>query len=45
MEFFLRCHENAFAAFGAVPARLMIDNLKSAVLRRLVGEAAYFGGA
>lgn len=42
MEFFLRCHENAFVAFGAVPARLMIDNLKSAVLRRLVGEAPVF---
>lgn len=42
MEFFLGCHENAFAAFGAVPARLMIDNLKSAVLERLVGAAPVF---
>ena len=42
MEFFLACHENAFAAFGAVPARLMVDNLKSAVLRRLVGVAPVF---
>ena len=25
MEFFLACHENAFAAFGSVPARLMVD--------------------
>ena len=42
MEFFLACHENAFAAFGGVPARLMIDNLKSAVLQRLVGTAPVF---
>ena len=42
MEFFLACHENAFAAFGAVPARLMVDNLKSAVLQRLVGVAPVF---
>jgi transposase len=42
MEFFLACHENAFAAFGSVPARLMIDNLKSAVLKRLVGAAPVF---
>ena len=39
MEFFLSCHENAFAAFGGVPARIMVDNLKSAVLQRLVGAA------
>ena len=42
MEFFLACHENAFAAFGSVPARLMVDNLKSAVLERLVGAAPVF---
>jgi transposase len=42
MEFFLACHENAFAAFGGVPSRLMIDNLKSAVLQRLVGAAPVF---
>jgi hypothetical protein len=42
MEFFLACHENAFAAFGGVPARLMVDNLKSAVLQRLVGQAPVF---
>ena len=42
MEFFLACHENAFAAFGGVPHRLMIDNLKSAVLQRLVGIAPVF---
>lgn len=42
MEFFLACHENAFAAFGAVPSRIMVDNLKSAVLQRLVGAAPVF---
>jgi transposase len=38
MEHFLACHENAFAALG-VPEKIMVDNLKSAVIRRLVGEA------
>jgi transposase len=38
-EFFLGCHEHAFAAFGGVPARVMVDNLRSAVLQRMVGEA------
>ncbi len=42
MEFFLACHENAFAAFGGVPARLMVDNLRSAVLEHLVGAAPVF---
>ena len=42
MEFFLACHENAFAAIGGVPSRLMVDNLKSAVLQRLVGAAPVF---
>ena len=42
MEFFLACHENAFAAFGACPGRIMVDNLKSAVLQRLVGAAPVF---
>jgi hypothetical protein len=42
MEFFLACHENAFAAFGGVPSRLVVDNLKSAVLKRLVGAAPVF---
>jgi transposase len=39
MEFFLACHEHAFAAFAGVPQRLMVDNLKSAVLKRMVGTA------
>ena len=42
MEFFLACHESAFATFGGVPQRLMVDNLKSAVLQRLVGVAPAF---
>lgn len=42
MEFFLACHENAFTTFGGVPSRLMVDNLKSAVLQRLVGQAPVF---
>jgi transposase len=42
MEQFLGCHRNAFEYFGAVPGALMIDNLKCAVLKRLVGEAPVF---
>jgi len=42
MEHFLAAHEHAFAAFHGIAARLMIDNLKSAVLQRVVGEAPVF---
>jgi transposase len=42
MEHFLSCHEHAFAAAGGVPERIMVDNLRSAVLKRLVGEAPVF---
>ncbi len=42
MEHFLACHANAFAFFGGVPARAMVDNLKSAVLQRIVGQAPVF---
>jgi len=42
MEHFLAAHEHAFAAFHGCPARLMIDNLKSAVLSRVVGAAPVF---
>ena len=38
MEHFLACHQNAFERFGAVPARIMVDNLKSAVLQRSLGQ-------
>jgi transposase len=30
----LRCHEDAFRWFGGVPRRIVIDNLKAAVLKR-----------
>jgi transposase len=42
MEHFLTCHEQAFAAIQGVPARIMVDNLKSAVLQRLAGCAPVF---
>src|SRR6516165_2691356 len=38
MEHFLACHEHGFAALG-VPSKIMVDNLKSAVLQRLAGAA------
>lgn len=41
MEHFLRCHHNAFAAFGLVPEKVMVDNLKSAVLKRQLGDITY----
>ncbi len=42
MEHFLACHQNAFVAFGGVPARIMVDNLKSAVLKHARGEAPVY---
>ena len=42
MEHFLACHQNAFTAFGGVPARIMVDNLKSAVLKHARGEAPIY---
>src|SRR5262245_42664325 len=39
MEHFLACHQHAFAFFGGVPHSIMVDNLKSAVLKRALGEA------
>lgn len=41
MEHFLACHEHAFAVLG-VPGKIMVDNLKSAVLKRLTGAAPVF---
>ena len=38
MEHFLSCHQNAFSYFGAVAGRMMVDNLKSAVLKRTLGN-------
>src|SRR2546422_410828 len=34
-----RLREQAFAVFGGVPHSVMVDNLKSAVLKRALGEA------
>lgn len=42
MEHFLGCHQNAFHFFGSVPQKVMVDNLKSAVLKRTVGHAPVF---
>jgi transposase len=42
MEHFLACHQHAFEFFGAVPSKIMVDNLKSAVLRRVLGQAPVF---
>ena len=42
MEHFLGCHQNAFDFFGSIPKKIMVDNLKSAVLRRIVGQAPVF---
>jgi len=39
MEHFLGCHQDAFEYFGLVPRKIMVDNLKSAVLKRIVGQA------
>ena len=42
MEHFLACHQHAFEALGGVTKTVMVDNLKSAVLRRTVGQAPVF---
>lgn len=42
MEHFLGCHQNAFRFFGSVPQKVMVDNLKTAVLKRTVGHAPVF---
>ena len=42
MEYFLGCHQNAFDFFGAVAGKVMVDNLKSAVLKRIVGKDPIF---
>lgn len=42
MEHWLSCHQHAFDFFGKVPSRIMVDNLKSAVLKRIVGQAPVF---
>ena len=42
MEHFLACHQNAFNFFGGTTENVMVDNLKSAVVRRFVGQAPVF---
>ena len=42
MEHFLGCHQNAFECFGLVPRKIMVDNLKSAVLKRILGKPPVF---
>lgn len=42
MEHFLAAHEHAFAAFGGVPERIIIDNLKTGVIEHLAGCAPIF---
>jgi transposase len=42
MEHFLGCHQNAFHFFGSVPHKIMVDNLKSAVLKRTLGKDPVF---
>jgi transposase len=39
MEHFLACHQHAFEFFGGIPQKVMVDNLKSAVLKRALGDA------
>ena len=41
-EQFLACHQNAFLRFGGVPKRIMVDNLKSAVLSHPAGQPAIY---
>jgi transposase len=41
-EHFLSCHENAFRFFRGVPARVMVDNCKTAVLSHPLGQPAQF---
>ena len=42
MEHFLAGHQNAFRFFGGVPKKVMVDNLKSAVLKRIIGQTPVF---
>jgi transposase len=41
-EHFLRAHQNAFEFFGGVPAKVLIDNPKTAVLQHARGEKPLF---
>jgi hypothetical protein len=39
MEHFLACHQHACEFFGGIPKQVMLDTLKSAVLKRALGDA------
>jgi transposase len=41
-EHFLQCHQNALNFFQGVPASVMVDNCKTAVLSHPVGQSAQF---
>jgi hypothetical protein len=42
MDQFLACHQNAFRFFGGVPGKVMVDNLKTAVLSHPYGQRAAY---
>ena len=42
MEHFLACHRNALEFFGGTPGVILIDNLKTGVLKHPFGERAVF---
>jgi hypothetical protein len=42
LEHFLACHQHALEFFGGVPSAILIDNLKTGVLRHPYGENAVF---
>ena len=42
MEHFLQCHQNAFAYFGGIPEKIMIDNLKTGVIEHKMGQEVQF---
>ena len=42
IEHFLGAHQNAFEFFGGIPAKVLIDNPKTAVLKHPSGQGALF---
>jgi transposase len=42
LEHFWACHPHAFECFGGIPRQGMVDNRKSAVRKRALGEAPVF---
>jgi transposase len=41
MSVFLDCHKNAFGYFGGIPGESLYDNLKSVVVKHLVGRVEF----